>query len=65
MQTGGATVENSMEAPQNVKKNRTTIQPNEHTGYLPKKNSTKILNQRDTCTPMFIVALFKIAKLWK
>jgi len=24
----------------------------------------KTLNQRDTCTPMFIAALFTIAKIW-
>ena len=27
--------------------------------------NTKTLIQRDTCTPMFIAALFTIAKLWK
>ena len=27
--------------------------------------NTKILIQRDTCTPMFTVALFTIAKVWK
>ena len=26
---------------------------------------TKLLIQRDTCTPMFIAALCAIAKLWK
>ena len=25
----------------------------------------KILTQKDTCTPMFIVALFTITKTWK
>ena len=28
-------------------------------------NNLKILIQRDICTPMFITALFTIAKLWK
>ena len=32
-------------------------------GIYPKK--TKILIGRDTGTPMFIVALFTIAKIWK
>ena len=32
-------------------------------GIYPK--DTKILIQRDTCTPMFTAALFTIAKLWK
>ena len=30
--------------------------------YLKK---TKTLIRKDTCTPMFIVALFTIAKIWK
>ena len=30
--------------------------------YLKK---TKILIPKDICTPMFIAALFKIAKIWK
>ena len=32
-------------------------------GIYPKNART--LTQRDTCTPMFIAALFTIAKLWK
>ena len=32
-------------------------------GIYPK--DTKILIQRDTCTPVFIAALSTIAKLWK
>ena len=32
-------------------------------GIYPKK--TKTLIQKDTCTPMFIAALFTIAKIWK
>ena len=32
-------------------------------GIYPKK--TKTLIQKDTCTPMFIAALFTIAKTWK
>ena len=31
--------------------------------YIPKK--TKTLIRKDTCTPMFIAALFTIAKIWK
>ena len=30
--------------------------------YLKK---TKTLNRKDTCTPIFIAALFTIAKIWK
>ena len=32
-------------------------------GIYPKH--TRTLIQRDTCTPMFIAALFTIAKIWK
>ena len=32
-------------------------------GIYPK--NTKIIIQRDTCTPMFIAALLTIAKIWK
>ena len=32
-------------------------------GIYPKK--TKTLIQKDTCTPMFIAALFTRAKIWK
>ena len=32
-------------------------------GIYPKKPKTLIIN--DTCTPMFIAALFTIAKLWR
>ena len=32
-------------------------------GIYPK--NTRILLQRDTCTPMFTAVLFTIAKLWK
>ena len=32
-------------------------------GIFPKKTKTLIL--KDTCTPMFITALFTIAKKWK
>ena len=32
-------------------------------GKYPKK--TKILTRKDTCTPMFTAALFRIARSWK
>ncbi|KAF0878173.1 LORF2 protein, partial [Crocuta crocuta] len=32
-------------------------------GIYPKNTNTRI--QRDTCTPVFIAALFTIAKIWK
>ena len=62
VQTGAATLENSMEAPQKIKK-RTTLRPsNCTTRYLSKGYS---IHRRGTCTPMFIAALSTIAKVWK
>ena len=58
------TVEDSMEVSQKTK-NRTTIWPRNSTaGYISKKNP-KTLLQKDACTPMFIAALFTIAKIRK
>ena len=63
MQTGAATLENSMEVPQKTK-NR--IPYNLEIAligiYL---RDTGVLFRRDTCTPMFIAALLTIAKVWK
>ena len=60
LQTGAATLKNSMEVPQKFK-NRTI--PYDATiavfRYLPK--DTKILIQKDTCTQMFIATF----NLWK
>ena len=62
MQTGTATLENSMEVPQKVK-NGTTLQSSNCIGIYPK--DSKILIQRGSCTSMFIVALSTIVKFWK
>ena len=66
MQTGAATLENSMEVPQKTK-NRTTLQPYNLAIALPGIYpwETGVLFQRDTCTPMFIAALSTIDKVWK
>jgi hypothetical protein len=54
---------NSMEAPQKIK-NRTTDDPAiPLQDIYPKK--CKSGHNKDTCTPIFIAALFTIAKLWK
>ena len=54
-------MENSMEVPQKTKY-RTTIWPSNPTlGTYPDKTFLK----KDTCTHMFISALFTIAKTWK
>ena len=52
-----------MEVSQNAK-NRNTILPSNSTPEDTSEN-TKTLIQRDTCTPVFIVALFTIAKIGK
>jgi hypothetical protein len=52
-------MESNMEVPQKAK-NRTAIRPS---SIYPKECAPE--NDRATCTPMFIVALFTIAKLWK
>ena len=62
-QTGAATLENSVEVPQKIKK-RTILQPsNSTTRNLPK--DTGVLMHRGTCTPIFIAVLSTIAQLWK
>ena len=61
MQTGTATVENSMAVTQKSE-NRITIWPsNSIPGYIPGKKT----HQKDTHTPMSIALLFTIAKIWK
>ena len=65
MQTGAATVENSMEiSKKKVQKIELPYDPAiAPLGIYPK--TTKILIQKDTCTLMFITVLSTIAKLWK
>ena len=61
MQTTTATMENSVEIPLKTG-NRTAIQPSNSTaGHTPKE--TRI--EKDTCTPVFITALFIKARTWK
>ena len=63
MQTGAATVEDSMKFPQNIK-NGTAFDPVIPVlGLYPKNPETPI--QENLCTPMFIAAQFTIAKCWK
>ena len=61
MQTSTATMENSVEIPFKTG-NGTAIQPSNPTaGHTHRGNQ----NERDTCTPVFITALFIIARTWK
>ena len=63
IQTGTATVENSMEFPQKLKTELPFDPVIPLLGLYPKNPETPI--QKNLCTPMFIVALFTIAKSWK
>ena len=63
MQTGAATVENSVEIPQKIK-NGTAFDPAiSLLGIYPKECKTLI--PKNTSISMFIAALFIIAKKWK
>ena len=63
MQTGEATVENSMEFPQNLKMELPFDPAIPLLGLYPKNPETPI--QKNLCTPVFIAAQFTIAKCWK
>ena len=63
MQTGAATLENSMEVPQKIKNRTTYDSVIALLGIYPR--DTGVLFQRDTCTPMFTAALSTTAKVWK
>ena len=57
-----ATIENSMEVPQNINRN-TTLYRNSISRYLSKGYET--LPQKDICTHMFTTALLVTGKTWK
>ena len=62
MQTSTATVEN--QCGDSLKtENRTAVQPSNPTAGLIHQKKKRI--ERDTCTPMFITALFTISRTWK
>ena len=61
MQTGAATVENSMELKLKVELPFAPAIP--LLGLYPKNPKTPI--QKNLCTPMFIAAQFTIVKCWK
>ena len=63
MQTGAATVENSMEFPQKTTSGTASDSAIPLLGLYPKNPETPI--QKNLCTPMFIAAQFTIAKCWK
>ena len=64
IETGAATVENSMELPQKKKKNGPAFSlSNSTSGIQPKNPKTTV--QKNIRIPMFIAVLFIIAKIWK
>ena len=63
MQTGAATVENSMELPQKTKEWTAFDSVIPLLGLYHKNSETPI--QKNLCTSMLITALFTIAKCWK
>ena len=63
METGAATVENSMEFPQKLKMELHFHLAIPLLGLYPKNPEIPI--QKNLCTPMFIAAQFTIAKCWK
>ena len=63
VQTGAATLENSMEGPQKIK-NRTTLQSSNHTtGYLPKEY--KNTNSKGYMHPYFYFFIYLIYLFYK
>ena len=62
MQGAAAPVKNSMEVPQKTKHIEFLCDPE---NPLLGKYVEKTIIEKDTCTPMFIVALFTKAKTWK
>ena len=63
MQIGAATLENSMEVPQKIKKDLPYDPAIALLGIYPR--DIGVLMHRGTCTPMFIAALSAIAKYGK
>ena len=63
MQTGAATVENSVEFPLKTKMELPFDPAIPLLGLYPKKTETPI--QKNLCAPMFIAAQFAIVKWWK
>ena len=64
MQTGTATLENSMEVPQKTK-NRTTLRPSNCTTRYLSRGYNLCYFDGTHAPPMFIAALSTIAKVWK
>jgi len=61
MQIDTTTMEDSVDVPQKTQYRTTMWSNNPTPGHYPYKTFIK----KDTCTPVFIAALFTIAKIWK
>ena len=61
MQTGAATMENNVELPLKLG----VELPYDPTIPLLGINTEETITEKDTCTPMFIAALFTTARTWK
>ena len=57
-------MENSMEVPQKTKNIVAVLSSNPTPQHISQENYKTIM-QKYTCLPMFIAALFTIAKTWK
>ena len=58
-------MENSMKFPKNTKNRATVLSSNPTYWYVSKIKKKTTIIWKDTGNPMFIVALFTIAKIWK
>lgn len=63
MLIGTTSMENTVEVPRKIKNRATAWPSNPFSGYLSENLRTFIC--KDLCIPMFISALFTIAKTWK
>ena len=63
MQTCTTTLEISMVVSQKIRKQPTSISSDTTLGYIPKKDAQSY--HKDTCSTIFIAALFVIASIWK
>ena len=63
MQTDAAVVENSMEFPQKTKNGITFWLSDLAAGNIPQGSWNT--SSKELCTPMFIAALFIVAKCWE
>ena len=64
MQTGAATVENSMEFPQKIK-NGTAFSSSDPTSGTISEETQNTNSKEYECTPVFIAVLLTVAEVWK